>query len=61
MTIGYINGIGFTGTTITAGANISTSRVGLFGITNLGVASGVTVSQSATTGEVQYRFEFWIN
>lgn len=59
--IGYANGIGFTGSYLTAQASNGTAYSTLFGFSNTGVSTSVAAASLSTSGEIQLSGHFWDN
>lgn len=61
ITIGNASGIGFTGNTLMSSGDTGNSYGGLRGLSTGGVSTAVIVSQTLSSGEIQYAFSYWVN
>lgn len=60
-TIGFANGIGFTGSYLACNGNSGQQYINFFGFSNLGAIQPVLVSQLSTSGELQMQIIYWDN
>ena len=60
-TIGFANGVGFTGNTLTATASSLTQYATFYGISTSGVVTQVNASACASTGEIHLHAAYGLN